>query len=85
MADGWTGGVNRTLINFLVNCPKGTVFIKFVDDFGASKTGELLYKLFREVVLYIGPENVVQIVTDNAANYVVANKLLEKEFPGEIT
>lgn len=29
----------------------------------------------------VGAENVVQIVTDNAANYVAARKLLEQEFP----
>ncbi|XP_058725500.1 uncharacterized protein LOC131596776 [Vicia villosa] len=51
MADGWTDRCRRTLINFLVYCPKGTVFIKFVD------------------------------ASDNAANYVAAGKLLEKEFP----
>ncbi|XP_058763588.1 uncharacterized protein LOC131637040 [Vicia villosa] len=81
MADGWTDRCRRTLINFLVYCPKGTVFIKSVDASGASKTAETLFKLFKEVVLYVGPENVVQIVTDNAANYVAAGKLLEKEFP----
>jgi len=42
----------------------------------------MLFKLFKELALYIGPENVVQIVTDNAANYVVAGRLLEKEFHG---
>jgi hypothetical protein len=26
MADGWTDQKRRTLINFLVYCPKGTVF-----------------------------------------------------------
>ncbi|CAK8538852.1 unnamed protein product [Lathyrus sativus] len=81
MADGWTDRCRRTLINFLVYCPKGTVFIKSVDASGASKTADTLFKLFKEVVLYVGPENVVQIVIDNAANYVAAGKLLEKEFP----
>ena len=42
----------------------------------------MLFKLFKELALYIGPENVVQIVTDNAANYVAAGRLLEKEFHG---
>ncbi|XP_058769027.1 uncharacterized protein LOC131642877 [Vicia villosa] len=42
---------------------------------------EILFKLFKEVALYVGPENVVQIVTDNPANYVAARKLLEMEFP----
>jgi hypothetical protein len=37
--------------------------------------------LSREVVLSIGPENVVHIVTNNIANYVIAGRLLEKEFP----
>jgi hypothetical protein len=41
----------------------------------------LLYKLFREVVLFVGPENIMYMVTDNAANYVAASKLLVEEFP----
>ncbi|XP_058767124.1 uncharacterized protein LOC131640753 [Vicia villosa] len=81
MADGWTDRCRRTRINFLVYFPKGTVFIKSVDASGASKTAETLFKLFKEVVLYVGQENVVQVVTDNAANYVAAGKLLEREFP----
>ena len=31
MSDGWTDQKGRTLINFLVSCPKGTMFIKSVD------------------------------------------------------
>ena len=69
------------MINFLVYCPKGTVLLKSVDGSYASKTADLLYKLFRDVVLHVGPENVVHIVTDNAANYVAAGRLLEAEFP----
>ncbi|XVE98465.1 hypothetical protein REPUB_Repub03eG0109000 [Reevesia pubescens] len=81
MADVWTDQCRRTLINFLVYCPRGTVFLKSVDASDASKIAELLYKLFREVVIFVGPENVVHIVTDNAANYVAAGRLLEQEFP----
>ena len=32
-------------------------------------------------MLYVGPENVVHIVIDNAANYVVIGRLLEAKFP----
>jgi len=46
-----------------------------------SKTARLLYRLFREVVLDVGVENIVHMVTDNAANYVAAGKLLMEEFP----
>jgi hypothetical protein len=81
MVDGWTDQKRRTLINFLVYCPKGTIFKKTVDASEASKTAVLLHKLFREVVLFVGPENIVHMVTDNSSNYVAACKLLVEEFP----
>jgi hypothetical protein len=81
MADGWTDQKRRTLINFLVYYPKGTIFLKTVDASEASKTAMLFYKLFRDVVLFVGPKNIVHMVTDNAANYVAASKLLVEEFP----
>jgi hypothetical protein len=31
MSDGWTDRKGRTLLNFLVHCPRGIVFIKSVD------------------------------------------------------
>ena len=46
-----------------------------------SKNARLLYQLFREVVLYVGVENIVHMVTDNTANYVAAGRLLMEEFP----
>ncbi|XP_057429892.1 uncharacterized protein LOC130722998 [Lotus japonicus] len=81
MADGWTDRCGRTFINFLVYCPKGTNFLKSVDASQHSRIPELLYMLFKEVVLFVGAENVVHIVTDNAPNYVAAGRLLEAEFP----
>ncbi|KAK7386773.1 hypothetical protein VNO78_27109 [Psophocarpus tetragonolobus] len=80
IADGWTKRC-RTFINFLVYCPKGIVFLRSVDASHASKNAEMLYKLFREMVLFVGPENVVHVVTNNAEIYVAAGRLLEAEFP----
>ncbi|XP_031387128.1 uncharacterized protein LOC116200422 [Punica granatum] len=62
------------------NVEEGTVFLKSVDASDASKTEEMLYKLFREVVLFVDQENIVHFVTDNAANYMAASHLLEQEF-----
>ncbi|XP_025651930.1 uncharacterized protein [Arachis hypogaea] len=78
MADGWTHHCRHTLINFLVYCPKETIFLKSVDASHVSKTANALFKLFRDVVLFVGPENVVYVVTDNAANYVAARRKLEE-------
>ena len=55
--------------------------MKIIDVSDVSNTPRLLYQLFREVVLYVGVENIVHMVTDNAANYVAAGKLLMEEFP----
>ena len=76
MADGWTDTRHRTLINFLVYCPKGIIFICSVDASDLVKDAINLSNLFDEIVNWVGPANIVYLVTDNAANYVAAGKIL---------
>ncbi|XP_059598441.1 uncharacterized protein LOC104881364 [Vitis vinifera] len=79
-SDGWTDGKSRCLINFLVNSPAGTWFMKSIDASDTIKNGELMFKYVDEVVEEIGEENVVQVITDNASNYVNAGmRLMEKK------
>jgi len=47
MSDGWIDGKGRTLINFLVHYPKGTMFIKSVDASTHVKDATLLCELCR--------------------------------------
>jgi hypothetical protein len=68
MSDGWTDGKGRTLLNFLVHCPKGSMFIKLVDASAHVKDAALLCELLHGFIEEIGAHHVVQIVTDNAAN-----------------
>ncbi|XP_073290495.1 uncharacterized protein [Primulina huaijiensis] len=81
MADGWTDRKNRTLINFLVNDPRGTVFIESVDGSSYSHTGAKLFDLFNKYVQQIGAKNVVQIVTDSASANILAGRHLEAQYP----
>jgi hypothetical protein len=76
MSDGWTDGKGRTLLNFLVHCPKGSMFIKSIDASAHVKDATLLCELLHGFIEEIGAHHVVQIVTDNAANYVVAGRML---------
>jgi hypothetical protein len=76
MSDGWTDGKGRTLLNFLVHCPKGSMFIKSVDASTHVKDAALLCELLHGFIEEIGAHHVVQIVTDNAANYVAAGRML---------
>lgn len=72
MSDGWTDKRGRTLINFLVNCPKGTMFFESVDASAYSKDGQKMFELLDNFVERIGEANVVQVVTDSAAANVLA-------------
>ncbi|KAK4596520.1 hypothetical protein RGQ29_014530 [Quercus rubra] len=80
MADGWTDTRHRSLINFLVYCPRGMVFVKSVDASDIVKSTRNLFKLFDEVVTWVGPKNIVHMVTNNASNYVSAGKLLCEKY-----
>ncbi|KAF7812882.1 hypothetical protein G2W53_033858 [Senna tora] len=65
---------DRTLINFLVHCTAGVTFVKSVDASDLVKDAQMWFNLFSEVIEWVGPSNVVHIVTDNAANYVAVGK-----------
>ncbi|KAG9453272.1 hypothetical protein H6P81_006176 [Aristolochia fimbriata] len=41
----------------------------------------MLFNVFKEVIIFVGVDNVIQIVTDNVANYVAAGRHLMQEFP----
>ncbi|XP_061363140.1 uncharacterized protein LOC133306777 [Gastrolobium bilobum] len=79
MSDGWTDGKGRSLTNFLVNSPRGTVFMKSVDTSSFIKDAEKMFELLDVMVIEIGEENVVQVVTDSASALVsVGQKLMDK-------
>ncbi|XP_028101977.1 uncharacterized protein LOC114301249 [Camellia sinensis] len=80
MADGWTDKRGRTLINFLVNCPRGTMFVESVDASSYSKDGQKLFELLDKFVEKVGKENVVQVITDSAAANVLAGRFLEAKY-----
>ncbi|XP_025692532.1 uncharacterized protein [Arachis hypogaea] len=80
MADGWTDQRQRTLINFLVYCSKGLCFLKSVDASSMVKNASHLCTLFSEVIEWIGPNNIVHVVTNNAANYVAAGRLINRKY-----
>nr|XP_007147219.1 hypothetical protein PHAVU_006G105700g [Phaseolus vulgaris]ESW19213.1 hypothetical protein PHAVU_006G105700g [Phaseolus vulgaris] len=76
MTDGWTDRKRRTILNFLVNSPRGTVFLKSIDASDICKTADKIFKMIDDIVEEVGEENVIQVVTDNAANYKAAGELL---------
>jgi hypothetical protein len=80
MSDGWTDG-SRHLVNFLVNSPAGTYFIDSVNISGVVADKELLADLMEKRINDIGRQYVVQICTDNGANYKAAGRVLMDRIP----
>ncbi|XP_016189421.1 uncharacterized protein LOC107630719 [Arachis ipaensis] len=79
MTNGWTDKRRRTILNFLVNSPKGTIFLKSIDASHITKTADKIFKMIDDVVEEVGEENVIQVVTDNAANYKATGEMLMKK------
>ena len=62
-----------------MNSPVDTWFMKSIDASDTIENGELMFKYLDVVVEEIGEENVVQVITNNASNYVnVGMRLMEK-------
>ncbi|KAL7222083.1 hypothetical protein ACSBR1_023905 [Camellia fascicularis] len=80
IADGWTDKRGRTLINILVNCPRGTMFVESVNASSYSKDGRKLFELLEKFVEKVRKENVAQVITDSAAANVLADLMLEDIF-----
>ncbi|XP_072054843.1 uncharacterized protein [Arachis hypogaea] len=56
-------------------------FVKTVDASDVIKTANVLFNLFVDVIEWVGPSKFVHVVTNNAANYVSAGKLIHEKYP----
>lgn len=66
VSDGWSDSQRRPLINFMAVTENGPMFLKAVNCEGEYKDKFHIANLIREVIMEVGPQNVVQVVTDNA-------------------
>ncbi|GJV08765.1 hAT dimerization domain, ribonuclease H-like domain protein [Tanacetum coccineum] len=60
---------------------RAIVLLKAVNCFGEVKDRFFIADLMKEVINEIGHQNVVQIITDNAANCKADGQLIESQFP----
>jgi hypothetical protein len=81
MTDTWSDRKRRSIMNLCTNCADGTSFISFKEMSDVSHTSEVIFNLVDTAIEEIGPESVVQVVTDNASNNMGAKNLLEEKRP----
>jgi hypothetical protein len=78
MSDGWSDKRGRHLINFLVNSHEGTYFMGSVDASSEIQDKFMLVDLLEEKINEIGKDKMVQVITDNGANYKAAGRILKR-------
>ena len=54
------------------------MFFKSIDTFNTVKDENLYFHLLDDIVMTVGVENIIQIIIDNASNYILAVKMLER-------
>ncbi|KAH7565899.1 hypothetical protein JRO89_XS08G0035200 [Xanthoceras sorbifolium] len=79
-SDGWSDSQRRPLINIMDVCESGPMFLRAVNCEGEYKDNHFITNLLIESIREIGPQNVVQVITDNAAACKAAGLLVEAKF-----
>lgn len=79
--DFWSDGRTKSLVVFSVTCPKGTIFLRSIDVSAHAEDSHYLFGLLESVVLEVGIESVVQVLTDSADSFTYAGKLFMDKYP----
>jgi hypothetical protein len=69
MSNSWTCPSRMSIINFMVFSNGRMYFHKSVNATGHMQDSRFVYDHIKQVILEIGEENVVQLVTDNGSNF----------------
>ena len=77
VSDGWTNVKGKPLISVLVVSFSGAIFLSAYDYSGKLKTDINIAEPLLETIEHIGPYNVVQVITDNAANCKAVGAIIE--------
>ncbi|XP_020585352.1 uncharacterized protein LOC110028004 isoform X2 [Phalaenopsis equestris] len=80
MADRWIDKVGHAKINFYAYSPKGTIFLKSVDESEYENSPEDLSNLFDCIVKEVGSRDVVAFLTDSTPTHRAAARILMKKY-----
>ncbi|XP_021765755.1 uncharacterized protein LOC110730275 isoform X1 [Chenopodium quinoa] len=80
LLDGWTDHLGRSLINVVVDCPEGPIYLRSEDVSPSTKGANALQVLLEAVLEEVGIQNVVQIVAHTSSDYLeeISKQLIEK-------
>ncbi|XP_024195944.2 uncharacterized protein LOC112199119 [Rosa chinensis] len=81
MTDAWSDWKRRSIMNLCVNYAEGTTFLSSKEASDEAHTGTYIFEYVDKCIEDVGPQNVVQVVTDNASNNMAAGDLMKLKRP----
>ncbi|ONI17929.1 hypothetical protein PRUPE_3G186900 [Prunus persica] len=81
LVNQWSSEKGKTLLNFAVQCPEGTIYLKSVDASYFIFSPDALFEFLKEVVEEVGVGHVLQVITNTEEQFAVAGKRLMDTFP----
>ncbi len=79
--DGWSSVTSRPLVNAMLVTQAGELFLGAVDTTGTEKTAAYMSTLILKYIEEVGPENIVQVCTDNASVMLNASRIVLEKYP----
>jgi hypothetical protein len=79
--DGWDNVTHRPLMNVMLSCPTGDIFLGSIDTTGNKKTKAYITTELKKFIEDVGPRFVTQICTDNATNMLGAMDDIVTTYP----
>jgi hypothetical protein len=79
--DGWDNVTLRPLMNVMLSCPAGDIFLGSIDTTGNKKTKAFVATELKKFIEDVGPRFVTQICTDNATNMLGAMDDIVTTYP----
>ena len=80
-SDGWDNVVRRPLMNVMLVCPVGDIFLGSIDTTGNKKDKTYIAAKLTEYIELVDPANVVQICSDNASAMLGAMDKVVEVYP----
>ncbi|KAK2646222.1 hypothetical protein Ddye_021417 [Dipteronia dyeriana] len=71
----------RSIMNLCVNNRECTTFLSSKESSDEAHTEGHIFEYVFKYIEQVGPQNIVQVVTDNASNNMLVTKMLKKKMP----
>jgi hypothetical protein len=79
--DGWSSVNNHPLLNMMCVSLAGEEFLGAIDTSGHMKDAVYIADVIKRYLIEVGPENVVQVCTDNANVMCKAVSIVQQQWP----